>query len=136
MPRLYREAPLVSIWEGSGNVAALDVLRAMAKQPDAVEAFFAETGLAAGADPRWDAAAARLRAELADPDQADARARRIVERMALVLGGSLLLRYGNPAVAEAFCASRLGGDWGHAFGTLPAGTDTAAVIDRATAGLG
>ena len=131
MPRLYREAPLVSIWEGSGNVAALDVLRAMAKQPDSVEAFFAETDLAAGADPRWDAAAGRLRAELADPEQAEARARRIVERMALLLGGSLLLRHGHPAVAEAFCASRLGGDWGQAFGTLPAGIDTGAIIGRA-----
>ena len=133
MPRLYREAPLVSIWEGSGNVAALDVLRAMAKQPDSVEVFFAELGLAAGLDPRWDAAAAGLRAELADPDQIEARARRIVERMALVLGGSLLLRHGHPAVADAFCATRLAGDWGHAFGTLPTGTDTGAVIERAAA---
>jgi putative acyl-CoA dehydrogenase len=131
MPRLYREAPLVSIWEGSGNVAALDVLRAMAKQPDSVQAFFAELDLAAGADPRWDAAAARLRADLADPAEIELRARRIVERMALVLGGSLLLRHGDPAVADAFCASRLGGDWGHAFGTLPTGTDTGAIIRRA-----
>jgi putative acyl-CoA dehydrogenase len=133
MPRLYREAPLVSIWEGSGNVAALDVLRALAKQPDALDAFFAEVDQAAGADPRWDAAAGRLRAELADPDQAELRARRIVERMALVLGGSLLLRHGHPAVADAFCASRLGGDWGYAFGTLPSGVDTAAIIGRAAA---
>jgi len=132
MPRLYREAPLVSIWEGSGNVAALDVLRALAKQPAALDAFFAELDLAAGADPRWDAAAQRLRAELADPAEAEIRARRIVERMALVLGGSLLLRHGHPAVAEAFCASRLAGDWGQAFGTLPVGVDTAAIIDRAS----
>ena len=132
MPRLYREAPLVSIWEGSGNVAALDVLRALAKQPAALDAFFAELDLAAGADPRWDAAAKRLRAQLADPAEAEIRARRIVERMALVLGGSLLLRHGHPAVAEAFCASRLAGDWGQAFGTLPVGVDTAAIIDRAS----
>jgi putative acyl-CoA dehydrogenase len=131
MPRLYREAPLSSIWEGSGNVAALDVLRAMAKQPASLDAFFAEVDLAAGADPRWDAAVLRLRGELADLDRAEGRARRIVETMALVLGGSLLVRHGHPAVADAFCATRLAGDWGNAYGTLPAAVDTAAIIGRA-----
>ncbi len=132
MPRLYREAPLQSIWEGSGNVAALDALRAIARQPQAVEAYFAEVGLAAGADPRLDQAVKRLRAELADPAQAEHRARRIVEQLATVLQGALLVRHGDPAVADAFTASRLGGDWGHAFGTLPAGVDTAAIVKRAT----
>jgi putative acyl-CoA dehydrogenase len=127
MPRLYREAPLISIWEGSGNVAALDVLRAMAS--GGAEAFMAEVDAAAGADRRLDEAVARLRASLADgPDQAGAR--RLVERMALVLQGSLLVRHGHPAVADAFCASRLGGDWGVAFGTLPSGVDTAAIVAR------
>ncbi|HEV2640788.1 MAG TPA: isovaleryl-CoA dehydrogenase [Actinocrinis sp.] len=135
MPRLYREAPLVSIWEGSGNVAALDVLRAMARQPGSTAAFLTELEFAAGLDPRWDAAFGRLRAELADPAEAEVRARRIVERMALVLGGSLLLRHGDPGVADAFCASRLGGDWGHAFGTLPPGTDAGAILDRAATTL-
>ncbi|MFI9306285.1 acyl-CoA dehydrogenase family protein [Streptomyces triculaminicus] len=134
MPRLYREAPLLSIWEGSGNVAALDVLRVLAKEPDALEAYFAEVGLAAGADPRLDAAAAHLRdllGTLSDPRQAQLAARRVAERLTLVLQGSLLVCHSTPAVADAFCASRLGGDWGQAFGTLPGGTDLGAVLERA-----
>lgn len=130
MPRMYREAPLSSIWEGSGNVAALDVLRAMTKQPGSVEAFFVEVDKAAGSDSRLDEATARLRKELADTDEAQYRARRVVESMALVLQGSLLVRHSPHAVADAFCASRLGGDWGFAFGTLPTGIDTSAIIDR------
>ncbi|MEV4944849.1 acyl-CoA dehydrogenase family protein [Streptomyces sp. NPDC053755] len=135
LPRLYRESPLPSIWEGSGNVAALDVLRAMGRQPQAVEAFFAEVDRAAGADRRLDAATARLRkdvGDLGDPAALAYRARRLVEHMALVLQGSLLVRHGHPAVADAFCASRLDGDWGVAFGTLPPGLDTAAIIERGT----
>ncbi|PBC80035.1 putative acyl-CoA dehydrogenase [Streptomyces sp. TLI_235] len=131
MPRLYREAPLVSIWEGSGNVAALDALRAMARRPATVEAFLAEVDAAAGADRRLDAATAALRKQLGDLTDLEFRTRRLVESMALALQGSLLVRYGDPAVADAFCASRLGGDHGAAFGTLPAGTDTAAILDRA-----
>jgi putative acyl-CoA dehydrogenase len=130
MPRLYREAPLNSIWEGSGNVQALDVLRAMARSPESVEAFFAEVDLARGEDPRLDAAADGLREGLGDLTDLEARARRLVERMALVLQGSLLVRWSTPAVADAFCASRLGGDWGHAFGTLPRGVDTAGILAR------
>ncbi|MFF8276064.1 acyl-CoA dehydrogenase family protein [Streptomyces lateritius] len=135
LPRLYRESPLPSIWEGSGNVAALDVLRAMGRQPQAVDAFFAEIDRAAGADRRLDAATARLRKDLGDPGDAAAvqyRARRLVERMALVLQGSLLVRHGHPAVADAFCASRLDSDWGIAFGTLPPGVDTSTIIARGT----
>jgi putative acyl-CoA dehydrogenase len=131
MPRLYREAPLVSIWEGSGNVAALDTLRAMAKEPQALEAFFAELGLAAGADSRYDDSLVRLGKELSDVDDMQFRARRVVEHMAMLLQASLLLRYGNTAVANAFVASRLAGDWGMAFGTLGAGTDTAQILARA-----
>jgi putative acyl-CoA dehydrogenase len=130
MPKLYREAPLVSIWEGSGNVAALDVLRAMATTPLAVEAVFAELDAAAGADVRLDEAVIALRKELTDLEDAQFRARRLVERLALCLQGALLVRYGDPAVADAFCASRLGGDWGVAFGTLPSGVDTAAILAR------
>ncbi|HLY33846.1 MAG TPA: acyl-CoA dehydrogenase family protein [Jatrophihabitantaceae bacterium] len=131
MPRLYREAPLVSIWEGSGNVAALDTLRAMVRQPETIESFFAELDLAAGRDPRYDDALAVLRKEFADLDELPYRARRVVERMALVLQGSLLVRHGNPAVTDAFLSSRLSGDWGVAFGTLPTGLDTATILDRA-----
>ena len=130
MPRLYREAPLNSIWEGSGNVNALDVLRAMVKQPESLPAFLAEVDEAAGADARLDAFTARLRDELADLEAIEVRARRVVERMALALQGSLLVRFGDPAVADAFCAARLDGDAGHAFGTLPAGIDHRAIVDR------
>jgi putative acyl-CoA dehydrogenase len=130
MPRLYREAPLNSIWEGSGNVQALDVLRAMVREPAAVEAFFTELDRARGADPRLDDAVLGLKAGLQDLDDVELRARRLVERMALTLQGSLLVRHAPAAVADAFCASRLAGDWGHAFGTLPRGVDTAAVLGR------
>jgi putative acyl-CoA dehydrogenase len=133
MPRLYREAPLNSIWEGSGNVQCLDVLRAMVGGPEPLQAYFAEVDEAAGADQRLDAAADALRAELANTDGLEARARAVVERMALVLQGSLAVRFADPAVADAFCASRLGGDWGRAFGTLPAGTNFERIIARHTA---
>ena len=133
LPRLFRESPLNGIWEGSGNVICLDVLRAMRRDPDSLEALRAEVALAAGADARLDAAAAVLDAELADPDHCDLRARRIVERMALVLQGSLLVRHSPAPVADAFCASRLAGDWGGAFGTLPTGLDLPAIIARAQA---
>jgi putative acyl-CoA dehydrogenase len=131
LPRLYREAPLVSIWEGSGNVAALDTLRALAREPEAIEAFFGELELATGIDARYDDALGLLHKELSDTDQLEYRARRLVERMALVLQGALLLRHGHPAVAEAFIASRLSHDWGIAFGTLPTGLDTATILERA-----
>ncbi len=132
MAQLYREAPLNSIWEGSGNVNVLDVLRGLAREPGAWEAFRNEVALAAGADARLDAAATSLDDEMSDTSDIEVRARRLVEHMALVLQGSLLVRYAPPAVADAFCASRLGGDWGHAFGTLPSGVDTAAIVERAT----
>ncbi len=144
LPRLYREAPLASIWEGSGNVAALDALRALTRQPESAEAFFAELDQAAGADSRLDQAVVRLRKELSDPSEA--RARHLAEAMALALQGALLVRYGDPAVADAFAGSRLADDsgsggflrslgWGRAFGTLPSGADTAAIVERATPGI-
>jgi putative acyl-CoA dehydrogenase len=132
LPRLYREAPVLSIWEGSGNVSALDVLRALQREPEAVGAVLTELDAAAGADGRLDSAVRALRAELSDPAEAQTRARRLVERLALALQGALLVRYGHPAVADAFCASRLSEGGGYAFGTLPAGLDTAAIVERAT----
>ena len=136
MPRLFRESPLGSIWEGSGNVAALDVLRAIAKEPESLHAFFAEVERAGGADRHLDAAVRDVKDSLADVATIEPRARRIVERLALVLQGSLLVRHGHPAVADTFCATRLGGDWGHAYGTLPPGVDFAAIIERSTPKLG
>ncbi|MFG3094443.1 DNA alkylation response protein [Streptomyces sp. NPDC048202] len=129
MPRHYREAPLLSIWEGSGNVNALDVLRALGREPGSAESLFGELALARGADARLDATVASLKRELAAADQLSAR--RVVERMALALQASLLVRHAPPEVADAFCATRLGGDWGHAFGTLPPGTDLDTILDRA-----
>ncbi|QNG36925.1 DNA alkylation response protein [Geodermatophilaceae bacterium NBWT11] len=131
LPRLYRQAPLNSIWEGSGNVIALDVLRAMDRRSESAEAVLAEIEAATGADDRYDTAAARLHAELADPEQLPFRARRVAELLALCLQGSLLLQHAPGAVADAFCATRLGGDWGSVLGTLPAGTATAEIVDRA-----
>ncbi|MGV9327782.1 isovaleryl-CoA dehydrogenase [Streptosporangium sandarakinum] len=131
MPRLFRESPLNGIWEGSGNVAALDVLRALRREPEALDAFLAEVALAAGADRRLDEAAERLGKTLADPAEAELRARAVAEDMALVLQGSLLVRHAPAAVADAFCASRLAGGGGRAFGTLPAGLDLDAIIERA-----
>jgi putative acyl-CoA dehydrogenase len=131
MPRLYREAPLASIWEGSGTVAALDVLRAIAREPETVAALFAELALADGADRRLDSAVLELK-ELFTGAPDESQARRIAERIALVLQASLLVRHAPPAVADAFCATRLDGDWGHAYGTLPSGLDLAAIIARAT----
>ena len=132
MPRLYREMPLSSIWEGSGNVMALDVLRALARDPAALDAVQTELGEAAGADGRLDAFCARLLDEFADPQTLEQRARRVVEAMALALQGSLLVRHAPAAVADAFCASRLARDGGLQYGTLPAGVDCAAIVARHT----
>ncbi|HSP96555.1 MAG TPA: isovaleryl-CoA dehydrogenase [Candidatus Dormibacteraeota bacterium] len=131
LARLFRESPLNGIWEGSGNVICLDVLRAMAKGPEVVEAFFAEIDRAHGADPRLDQFVLTLRDDLGDAEAIEARARDLVERMAVALQGSLLVRDGDPAVAEAFCASRLAGQHRLAFGTLPPGFHFTRIIERA-----
>jgi len=136
LPRLYREAPVNAVWEGSGNVICLDVLRTLAKEPEALDALFAELDGARGADRRYDAWLERLQGELADPEAAETRARRIVERLALALQGSLLLRAAPPAVADAFCASRLDAERPMQFGALPRGLDLAAMCARAQPGSG
>src|SRR5579884_2204852 len=134
MPLLYRDAPLNSIWEGSGNVAALDVLRAMVKEPEGLPAFLAECELASGAEPRLDAQLERVRERASaafvegDPQFV---ARAVVEDLALALQGSLLVRHAPPAVADAFCRTRLAGQGGRVYGTLPRGVDAAAIIARA-----
>ncbi|MGB8791253.1 MAG: acyl-CoA dehydrogenase family protein, partial [Mycobacterium sp.] len=131
MPRLYREAPLMGIWEGSGNVSALDTLRAMATRPECVEVLFDELAKGAGQDPRLDGHADRLRSQLGDLDTIAYRARKVSEDICLALQGSLLVRHGHPAVAEAFLATRLDGQWGGAFGTMPSGLDLAPILERA-----
>ncbi|HEX4931180.1 MAG TPA: hypothetical protein VFV62_10775, partial [Gaiellaceae bacterium] len=122
------ESPVNSIWEGSGNVNALDVLRALAREPETAEAFLTEVRLAAGADARLDAAIVRLERELAEPDERSAR--RLLELLATALQGSLLVRHGAPEVADAFC-SRLEQPGG-VHGTLSATVDHAAIVARST----
>jgi putative acyl-CoA dehydrogenase len=143
MPLLYRDAPLGSIWEGSGNVAALDVLRAMVREPEGFPAFMDECSQASGADSRLDQHLARVKQRAAtlfgsdgdDPEQrlfeSQFGARRMVEEMAVALQGSLLVRHAPPEVADAFCASRLNGEGGRVYGTLPNGVDAKAIIERA-----
>ncbi|MET9906297.1 acyl-CoA dehydrogenase family protein [Streptomyces sp. NPDC006476] len=131
MPRLVRESPLNSVWEGAGNIQALDVLRVLRREPHALNAYLQEVGKARGGDHRLDGAIKDLLTELADLDGVEARARRLTERLALVLQGSLLVRFAPPEVADAFCASRLGADGGATFGTLPHTLDLAAVVNRA-----
>ena len=124
MPRLYREAPLNSIWEGSGNVIALDALRAMSKDPEALERVLAEIRLAG--DSRVEKFSAGIHADASERD-----GRRMAERLALALQASLLVRFSPPALSDAFCASRLEGDWGRAFGTLPPGADLNSILAAA-----
>jgi putative acyl-CoA dehydrogenase len=131
MPRLYREAPLMGIWEGSGNVSALDTLRAMATRPECIEVLFDELAKTAGQDRRLDAHVEQLRPQLGDFDTIQYRARTIAEHICLALQGSLLVRHGHPAVAEAFLATRLDRQWGGAFGTMPTGLDVAPILERA-----
>ncbi|HLT78605.1 MAG TPA: isovaleryl-CoA dehydrogenase [Ferrovibrio sp.] len=131
MGMLYKEIPLNSIWEGSGNVMCLDVLRALQKSPDALDVFFAELAPVRGNDRRLDAAVASLQDEFTDLAGIEQRARRVVEKMMTVLQAALLVQHSPAAVADAFCASRLDGDWGHAFGTLPGGVDFRAIAERA-----
>jgi putative acyl-CoA dehydrogenase len=142
LPLLYRDAPLGSIWEGSGNVSAIDVLRAMVKEPATLPAFLAECELALGGDARLDAHLAQVRKRTEELLEADGdaeqrmydtqfQARRVVEELALALQGSLLVRHSPHAVADAFCAARLGEDRGRVFGTLPAGVDARTIVERA-----
>ena len=128
MPRLFRESPLNAIWEGSGNVIALDLLRAMKREPEAVDAFVAEIELARGANHRLDAAIDDLKATLAS-ETPEAELRNLIERMAIVLEGSLVVRHGSQALAEGFVTTRIDGEWGRTFGTIPQSTVTDTLVD-------
>ena len=139
MPRLYREAPLYSIWEGSGNVICLDILRALAKEPASIDAVVTEMRLASGADSRLSSFISGVETMLAkfgrragseiDVAAAEREARRLAEKLALALQASLVVRHSSPAVAEAFLASRISGDSGHTFGTLPGGVDLPGILE-------
>ena len=130
MPLLFRESPLNSIWEGSGNVNALDVLRALSREPEALDAWLIEVGRARGEDRRLDRAIEDVLEMLADTTTLEVSARLLAGRMAACLQGSLLVQFATAAVADAFCATRLGTDYGGTLGTLPAGTDLGAIVER------
>ena len=136
LSRLYRDVPLNSLWEGAGNVQCLDVLRAMHKDPDSISIFFREIRAAMGVHQQFDRFVTRLETEIRDTSQAETRARRIVEGLALALQGALLLQHAPAVVAEAFCTARLGDDHRNSFGTLPGGTDFEAIIERARPQVG
>ncbi len=135
-PRLFRESPVNAIWEGSGNVQCLDVLRAMAKEPEVVQAFFDELRPTQGQNPHLDAQVRALAQEIKEPAGMEYRARHVVERMALAMQASLLLRVAPAFVADAFCASRLDGQGSFHYGALPRGAQVQAIIERATPRVG
>jgi len=132
MPRLYRESPLNAIWEGSGNVIALDVLRAAGRSPESLQMFFAELDLANGLDERLDRAVDRAKSTMDETTDFEFEARRVVERLATAWAGSLLAQSGDEAAFEAYAMTRLDGDHGSLFGTLPAGTPIDQLLTRAT----
>ena len=135
MPLLYREAPLNSVWEGSGNVNALDVLRALSREPEVLDAWITEVGRARGADPRLDRALDDTLALLGDAAALEVNARRLAGRMAALLQGALLVQHAPAEVADAFCSSRLGTSYDGTFGTLGSGGLTA-IVERATPTVG
>jgi len=132
LPRLFRESPVNAIWEGSGNVQCLDLLRVMRKAPAAIEAYFSELALSEGVNADLDRAVDALQRDFGDPADLEYRARSIVDRMALAMQGSLLVRHAPACVADAFCASRLASTGHHNFGALARAADCAAIIARAT----
>jgi putative acyl-CoA dehydrogenase len=134
LPLLYREAPLNSVWEGSGNVNALDVLRALSREPEALNAWLVEVGRARGEDPHLDRAIEGVLESLADTSELEVGARRLAGRMAACLQGALLVQFAPAEVAEAFCATRLGNEYGGTLGTLPRGIDLASIVRRTTPG--
>lgn len=133
MPRLYREIPLASIWEGSGNVMCLDVLRALAREPETGPALLAELGKVKGNNRHYDALLGKTVDALTQTEDMQYRARKLVEQCALLLQASELLQHAPEYVSEAFCATRLGGEHGHEYGTLPAGTAIQPILERAFA---
>ena len=130
LPRLYREAPLNSIWEGSGNVMCLDVLRAMAREEAAIPAILSELEAARGGNRHLDTVVDTLKDAVSDTADLEVRARSLTELMAIALQGALLVRYAPAAVSDAFCASRLGDRWAGAYGALPTAVDLDGIIER------
>jgi putative acyl-CoA dehydrogenase len=131
LARLYREAPVNGIWEGSGNVICLDVLRAMQKTPDAREALFREIGPAIAADGRVSRYLDVIGTELGNSHNLEGRARRVTEMLAQLVSGALLVQHSKKEVVDAFCSARLGRDGGKAFGTLPGRVEVEKILERA-----
>ena len=131
LARLYRDAPINAIWEGSGNVQALDMLRALGRSPEVLETWFSELGKTVGASAQLDNAVSALQLAVTSPEEVEYRARRIVDQLALTMQASLLLQAGNHGVADAFIASRLGQAGERNYGTLPTGLDVDTILDRA-----
>jgi len=131
-PRLFRESPVNAIWEGSGNVQCLDVLRAMQKTPGVVGAFFGEVAKARGANATLDRYVAALHKAFTDVDELEYRARDLVDRMALALQAALLVQHAPASISDAFCGSRLAASGHHNYGALPRGVDCAAIVARST----
>lgn len=129
--RIYREMPVNAIWEGSGNVMCLDVLRALVREPQALDVVVAEFETARGENRAYDGALDALKDAFSDPGSLEARSRQIVEVMAKLAAGALILKYSPAYVSGAYCTSRLGRDWGDLYGTLPAGADQRAILERA-----
>ena len=129
--RIYREMPVNAIWEGSGNVMCLDVLRALSREPEALDVVLAEFETARGESGAYDGALDALKDAFTDPGSLEARSRQIVEVMAKVAAGSILLRHAPGAVSDAYCTTRLGRDWGDIYGTLPVGVDQRVILERA-----
>ena len=135
MPRLFRESPVNAIWEGSGNIQCLDLLRALDKEPAVLDAYFSEVEAALGSHTAFDAAVDRLKKDFADTSHFEYRARSIIGSMARVLQASVLLQHAPNFVSQAFCISRLGAEGAHLYGTLPVGIDCDAIVERALPAL-
>jgi putative acyl-CoA dehydrogenase len=129
MPRLYREAPVNSVWEGSGNVICLDVLRALTNEPETAVVLLDEIKQVAGQNKELDAQIAQV--ELLIARKSEREARQMVEQLAVLLQAKLLIESAPSAVSDAFIASRIKGGWGRTFGTLSADVDTLAILERA-----
>lgn len=134
MPRLFRESPVNAIWEGSGNIQCLDLLRALQKEPEVLESYFDEVARAEGSNHDLDLAIGRLKQQFADDRELEYRARTVVESMALVLQGSILVQHAPDAISSAFCVSRLTERRSQLYGAMPAGVNCKAVIERTLAG--
>ncbi len=134
LPRLFRESPLNSLWEGSGNIIALDVLRALSRDPDSGPALVEELDASAGAHPALDRAIATSKRLLAHPDDPEVHARRITEHLAVTLQAALMVHHAPRAAAEAFCTTRLDDDGGYAFGTMPSRLDLEQIVSGAPTG--